>query len=83
MFKSRLLTTAILYHNRKQAAEFSIRKNKLAPLQALSIYQGAYVATAFPFAARNTAYERPFIVSTVKLTVAPFMVSELSWPPVV
>ena len=42
--------------------------------------QGAaeYVATAFPFAARNTAYERPFIVSTAKLTGAPFMVSELN-----
>jgi hypothetical protein len=47
------------------------------------IYRGsrAYLASAFPFAARNTAYERPFIVSTVKATGEPLMVRELSRPP--
>ena len=53
------------------------------PVRVVPIDQGVYVATAFPFEARNTAYERPFIVSTLKLAGEPFMVSELSCPPVI
>jgi hypothetical protein len=35
---------------------------KTGPYMGLRFYQGADVATTFPFAARNTADERPFIV---------------------
>jgi hypothetical protein len=77
----RPLTVAIMYRGRKQAAELSIRKNKAAPLRDVPIHQGVYINLAVPGAARNTAYERPFIVLTSKLTGASFMVIELTWRP--
>ena len=70
MFGSRLLTVAIMYRSRKQAAELSIRKNQTAPLRDVPIHQGVYINLAVPVMARNTAYERPFIVLTSKLTGA-------------
>jgi hypothetical protein len=59
----------------------AIHLHENRPLWAVPIYQGAYVATAFPFAARNPAFERPFIVSTVNVTDERFTVIELTRPP--
>jgi hypothetical protein len=47
----------------------------------LQFYHGANTANAFPYAARNTAYAPPFIVSTVNVTGERFMAIELTRPP--
>ena len=80
MFRIRLLTAAIQYRDGKQAPELSIRKYQTAQLRAVPIHQGAetYVTRAIPFEARNTAYERPFIVSTVNVTGVLSMATELT-----